>query len=568
MACWQQHKLTLVVECRWIDHIMMKSQSSSYRSQVCGLPLKLAFSPSASPPNAGSEHQLLQLQWKNQGREEELWKDAQTETLVLLREIISFQQGREDMDRESSLAEDLMENFGRRIVHPTSTDEDIENEDHQFDYAWLTIHDTEKIALKLQEHHAEGPTDFLQNSTDQSLVKHIQEKDLVPPNIKSWHDVIIIPFNNAAQTILQIYDKDASKQHIYQYLTYRAIRTMEQVKYFSIPSQKKEMLQLKEYYCKQQRLITELERYYNDAFEKLDDYCTNVLGVESDTLPLFPEEPVSAAVNDEHDTIDKAIDEYSDQVASHVRAFMMNELNEVSERFLSILADNRKAIATAIEYYLHFTKFLASTQWRDGQESAIDDKQEMTMLTLRHFVTSPVDSLISEFIQSPSTRVILVSELHHLDSFLISRKRELSSRAGVGRDVIEAIDLAWTQHCITTETSSKSGCNLNEVTLDDISQFSSAVQNVLAQIVGDSLHAKRLRQLADVLGCLPSEDAFRFKILCRRAAVLANQMSNYQRQKEASSLTLSRCKMDLIGKEKEIGIDLNHLDALTSMVTK
>ena len=236
----------------------MKSQSSSYRSQVCGLPPKLAFSPSASPPNAGSEHQLLQLQWTNQGREEELWKDAQRDTLGLLREIISFQQGREDMDRESPLAEDLMQHFGRRIVHPTSTDEDIENEDHHFDYTWLTIHDIEKISLNLQEHHAEGPTDFLQNSTDKSIVKHIQEKELVLPNIKSWHDVIIIPFNDAAQTILQIYDKDASKQHIFQYLTYRAIRTMEQVKYFSIPSQKKQMLQLKEYYCKQQRLLTVL----------------------------------------------------------------------------------------------------------------------------------------------------------------------------------------------------------------------------------------------------------------------------------------------------------------------
>lgn len=546
----------------------MKPQSSSYRSQVCGLPPKLAFSPSASLPNAGSEHQLLQLQWKNQGREEELWKDAQTDTLNILREIISFQQGRDEMDRESSLAEDLMQNFGRRIVHPTSNDEDIENEHHHLD-TWLTIHDIEKISMKLQEHYVEGPTDFLQNSTDKSIVKHIQEKDLVLPNIKSWHDVIIIPFNDAARAILQIYDKDASKkQHIYQYLTYRAIRTMEQVKYFSIPSQKKQMLQLKEYYCKQQGLITELERYYNDAFEKLDDYSTNVLGVESDTLPLFPEEPASAAVNGEHDSIAKAIDEYSDQVASHVRAFMMKELNKVSDRFLSILADNRKAIATAIEYYLHFTEFLASAQWRDGQESAIDDKQEMTMSTLRHFVTSPVVSLVSEFTQSPSTRIMLVSELQQLDSFLISRKRELSSRAGVGRDVIEAIDLAWTQHCITTESSCKSGCNLNEITLDDISQFSSAVQNVLAQIVGDSLHAKRLRQLADVLGCLPSEDAFRFKILCRRAAFLAYQMSMYQSIQEASTLTLRRCKMDLDVKEKEISIDSYRLDVLTSMVTK
>ena len=549
----------------------MKPQSSQYRTQICGLPPKLAFSPSASSSidAAGIEQQLLL--WKNQLREEELWNDAQRDTLNLLRAIISFQQGRNETDREPSpLADDLMmQEFGRRIVHRISTDDnntkDIENEHHHFD-TWLTIHDIKKIAQKLQDHHTvEGPNDFLQKSTDASIVKHIQEKDLVLSNNTSWYEVIIIPYNDAAHAILRIYDKDASKQHICRYLTYRGIRTMEQAKYFTIPSQKKQLLLLKEYYCKQQHLLSELERYYNDAFEKLDDYCTIFLGVESDTLPLFPEHPASAADVGENDAIPKAINEYSGQVESHVRTVMMNELSKVSGRFLSILGDNRKAIATAIEYYLHFTDFLSSAQWRDGQESAID-KHEMTMSTLRQFVTSPIDSLISEFIQSPSTRVMLVSDLQQLNSFLISRKRELSSRAGVGRDVIEAIDLAWTHHCIAAE-SSKSGLNLNDATLNDISQFSSAVQNVLAKIVGDGLHAKRLRLLADVLGCLPSEDAFRFKILCRRAAFLAYQMSMYQSQQEASALTLGRCKLDLEMKETEIRLDSNRIDELTSMVT-
>ena len=540
----------------------MKPQSSRYRTQICGLPPKLAFSPSASSSiDAGIEQQLL---WKNQMREEELWNDAQRDTLNLLRAIISFQQERNETDREvSPLADDLMmQKFGRRrIVHPTSTDDnntkDTENENNHVD-TWLSIHDIEKIAQELQDHHAnEGPTDFLQNSTAK-IVKHIQEKDLVLSNNKSWYEMIIIPYNYAAHTILRIYDKDISKQHICQYLTYRAIRTMEQVKYFTIPSKKKQLLQLKGYYCKQQQLLSELERYYNDAFEKLDDYCTIYLGVESDTLPLFPE--VSAAVVGEHDAISKSINEYSDQVASHVRTDMMNELSKVSGRFLSILGDNRKTIASAIDYYLHFTEFLTSAQWRDEQESVID-KHEMTMSTLRQFVTS--EFAIAEFIQSPSTRVMLVSDLQKLNSFLISRKRELSSRAGVGRDVIEAIDLAWTQFSVTAK-SSMSGFNLN-VTLGAISQFSSAVQNVLAQIVGDGVHAKRLRLLADVLGCSPSEDAFRFKILCRRAAFLAYQMSMYQSQQEASTLTLERCKLDLEMKETEIRLDSRRLDEITSM---
>ena len=541
--------------------IMKKSQSSQYRTQICGLPPKLVFSPNnqcnyeSNDDESHRHHQQEILMWKNQLREEELWQDAQSNTTCLLREIVSF-FGQKDSGSSSILSDDLIQYFGRRIVASTAitdnTTEDINTVD-----TWLTIYDLEKIAQTLTDHSfaTDGPNEFTQNSK-----YNIQEEAAVTK--KSWYDVIIIPYEGAANKILKIYDKDTSKQHMQRYLNYRAMRTMEQVQYFTLPFQKKRILQLKQYYSKQQQLQNELELCYTDAFEKLDDYCMNTLGVESDTLPLFP---VHTAEADVGDASAKIIDHYADNVARHVRNIMTEELEKISIRFLSFLEDNGKAISAAIEYYLQFTDFLSSNQWRDGQESANYTHEKIP--TLKKFVTSSSDSLISQFIHLPSSRVMLVSDLQQLNSFLTTRKRELSSRvAGSGRDVVEAIDLAWTQHCITT-ASATSGCNLNALALD-ISQYISAVQNVLAQIVGNGLHAKRLRLLADVLGYSPTEEAFRFKMLCRRAACLAYHMSLYQSQKEASALTTERCKLDIDMKAEELRLDTCRLDMVKTMGMK
>ena len=100
---------------------------------------------------------------------------------------------------------------------------------------------------------------------------------------------------------------------------------------------------------------------------------------------------------------------------------------------------------------------------------------------MKHFVTSSSDSLISEFTQSPSTRVKLVSDLQQLNAFLTSRKRELSSRVGSGRDVIEVIVIALLLHLLVTTL----------VMLHRTTWHSTvAVQNVLEQIVGDGVQAR------------------------------------------------------------------------------
>lgn len=556
----------------------MKSQSSQYRMQICGLPPKLAFSPSsASTPcidDSTDDESLYQKQeiilWKKQLREEELWKDAQSNTKMLLREIISFHHGQKD-GGSPSLADDLIQYFGRGIVPSTSnydSTEDVNNAQHYFD-TWLTIHDLEKMSQILQDHFsADGLiNEFVQNSKDTSVVKRNFQEKAVSSHM-SWHQLIIMPYEGAASAILKIYDQDASKQHMRQYLNYRAIRTIEQVQYFTLPFQKKQRLHLEQYYCKQQQLKNDLELCYNDAFDKLDDYCMNILGgLASDTLPLFPEQPVE--FDDNGDATSKVIDEYSDQVARHVQNIMMDELQKISKRLLSFLEDNRQAISTALEYYLQFTDFLSSAKWRDREDSGCYKRDDEVMPTLKQFVTSSSDTLISQFIHSPSTRTKLVIDLQQLDSFLNSRKRELSSRVSGGRDVVEAIDLAWTQHRITTASKTPGGNFLSDVTLDDMSQYTSAIQNVLAQIVEDGFHAKRLRLLADVLGCSPTEEeALRFKILCRRAACLAYQMSLYQSQQETSALITERCKFELEMKDEAIRLDMCRLDVVTTMSIK
>lgn len=508
------------------------------------MPPRLAFSPRDSDIDA-DEHLRL---WKNQLREDELWSDAHTHTTHLLREIFSVYGQQVD--------DDLFQKFERSL---DDTEENIQNSQ-----TWLTIYDLESISQKMQDHHSDGPNDvFLQNSIyTGSIAKHTPENKSESPN-RSWQEVITNLYNNTAYEILKkIYNKDASHQHVRHYLIYRAMRTMEQVKYFNIPFRKRQLLQLKQYHCKQHQVQTELERCYNDAFEKLDDYCMNVLGVGSDTLPLFPEQPAATI----HNSTIGVIDEYAEKVARHLRKIMTDELEKISMRFISFLQDNREEISMAIEYHAQFTSFLSSAEWKKGGKNAADDD---VMPTLKRFVTTSCDSLISQFTTSPSIRVTLVRDLQQLYLFLTSRKRELSSRGvGSGRDVVEAIYLAWTQHCITTTSAKPDGCNLNDLTLHDVSLYTSAVESVLAQIAGDSLHAKRLRLLADTLSCPTKDEALRFRMLCRRAANLSYLMSLYHNQQEMSALTMERCKLEVQMKEEELRCDTRRLDMLTKTVSQ
>jgi hypothetical protein len=346
---------------------------------------------------------------------------------------------------------------------------------------------------------------------------------------------------------------------------------MEQVQHFTIPYQKRQLSLLKEYNARQQQIVQELERCYNESFEKLDDYCLNILGVESDTLPLFPEiqhlQKSQGKMNC-GDNVEQIIDEYSYQVGNHVRKFMINELEELAKKFLALLDDKKLILTHAIQYYQQFTNFLSSSQWkrrRSDNAAGEASTSDILLPTLQQFATSSSEenSRLSQFIQSPSMRYTLVTELQQVDAFLVARQRELSSRiGGVGRDVGNAINLAWIQYNASADHGT-----FNDVTMKDISQYRSTVQSVLSQITGDGLHAKRLRILADALGHpLDADDKenCRFKRLCLRAAELAYKMALYQSQQEASAVSMGYCKADIEVSEEQIRIDACRLDGLVT----
>ena len=257
-------------------------------------------------------------------------------------------------------------------------------------------------------------------------------------------------------------------------------------------------------------------------------------------------------------------------------------------------------------YYRQFTKFIATTT-RSGSgdkkkggsnedeetRGGLDDQQLLS--TLFQFATSSTNSsssttslLVSQFITSPTTRVNLVSDLQQLEVFLSTRKRELSTKSSAsasssssttrattsGRDVVDAMQLQWTQYCIQQQPSSAFVASLDNqelsasmstsaavaaitatimsslesLSVEDVTRYYNATHSVCMQIVGDSLHAKRLRFLADTVGNSPSsstmseEDgmivsvdnvsSMRFQSVCKRAACLAYQMTFYQDLKD------------------------------------
>merc|ERR1711957_780913 len=163
-------------------------------------------------------------------------------------------------------------------------------------------------------------------------------------------------------------------------------------------------------------------------------------------------------------------------------------------------------------------------------------------------------TMISQFTTSPATRSNLVSDLHQLLSFLLSRKRELSSRAPSslsvrnikGRDVIDAIELEWTQYCMTQHPrelheSFSSPFFLAQLSLQDVAQLSDTTQNALSNILGDGTQAKKLRFLADTVGVSSPENSALFHSTCRKAASLASRMTLYQDQQEPSAEIVKSC---------------------------
>lgn len=334
------------------------------------------------------------------------------------------------------------------------------------------------------------------------------------------------------------------------------------------------------------------------AFEEFDFYCTNILGVESDILPLYPSIYSQTGCSDENPNNVDPFNKYLCQVEECVINPMRSELKQLSEKFLQLLwncgqnveASNEtmnesssfgkcygKDIHEAVVYYEQFHSFVSSSRWNSKPETSPEkevedevDKTKPVMQTLMRYIAISEDigttsatreSFVSAFIDSHTTRANLVSDLQNLKSFLSSRKQELalSSSKDGSTTVADAINIEWTRLCVTARGKNpqltQPQHRFENISAEDVLRLHSAVSKILANIIGDGFHAKRLRFLADVVGfpCQHSAidemrgtEMWRFRHICRRAAELARNMAWCQDQRELSlqSVAMARVKCE------------------------
>ena len=338
--------------------------------------------------------------------------------------------------------------------------------------------------------------------------------------------------------------------------------------HFTLPSLHKRLAQQTRHYEILQLRHKQTVQLYNNAFEEWDDYCMNVLGVESDSLPLFP---TLKAFKDDNN---KIIDEYGNSLGKCVLNAMQTEFEQLCTQFVKSLSsmDNTKEndgsssvikcygkdIAHAITYYRQFTNFISASSRGNVEEDK--SKNEDKLDTLYKYVMpsssfndnndqdTNIESLITQFVSSSETRTKLTNELLQLKSFLFSRKHEMSSKSLVirsGRDVVDALELKWTQYCMKQPislSSSLSCMSLDGISLDDLSRLYTAIHNVSMQIIGEGMHAKRIRFLADNVG-VSGNGAYSlaFKYTCKRAANLAYSMTLFQDEQDAIVKMMKLC---------------------------
>jgi hypothetical protein len=460
----------------------------------------------------------------------------------------------------------------RRVVGSSSADHllgaYVNDDDTTTVAVPLTIQDVQRIASQLEK---KGDSlslllesfSGLESSVDETDVDTCQywkdriDESKAKNNIDlSWKALLPFPLQDAACQVLKLYDKPTNNPaNIQHYLQYHTSYTQRQVQHFILPHQRQQLMQLQKHHSKLQLLHKELELRYNTAFEEWDDYCMGVMGVESDSLPLFPSYTTNDSGEEEGgggaSETNAVVDQYANEVGKHVWESMKTEFQVLSERFVSLLiaaesssdppasmGKNGKEIARAIVHYRQFTKFVREAT----QQNLADDVCDDVLTTLCSFVDDSDVSLVYDFMVSPSIRVKLVSDLQQLETFLSSRKRELSRssvssssssyRSG-GSSIVEAIDMKWTQFCLESKAEAMS--------LDEITRLHDRIHNVLMQIVGDSSQARRFRFLADTVGIADVNDSssftgyisYNFHLIGTKAAHLARRMAICHDQREA-----------------------------------
>ena len=394
-------------------------------------------------------------------------------------------------------------------------------------------------------------------------------------------------------------DVDVNEESIHEYLLRHASQTHGKMKHFQLPSLQKHLLLHEEHYHQQERRLKRIGQMYDTAFEKWDDFCTDVLGVESsDSLPSFP----YISMDDNESDLQCIISEYTKVVGMHVVDSMRDEFDTLSHRFFHSLSSpsnnnvtlnkedakcHGEDIINAIHHYRQFTSFISiaaasSSPGCDNVENNTageDEENDGTNLaTLYRFVVSSSNldekddpttdrgALITQFKTSPITRGRLIGDLQQLEAFLSSRKQELSSHRSLssahrgGRDVIDAMELEWTQYCMMQSSPPLSQSPLS---LEDVTRYHSSACNIISQILGNGSAMTRMSFLADSVGVptIDHDDIYSdcsttssFRATCRNAALLAHRLALYQCAQEASTNIVEACALAVGSTREEISI--------------
>lgn len=196
-----------------------------------------------------------------------------------------------------------------------------------------------------------------------------------------------------------------------------------------------------------------------------------------------------------------------------------------------------------------------------------DEKYDNTILvTLHGFVVhsfnnnndhddiSSHDSThLLQFKTSPFTRTNLIFDLQQLEAFLSSRKQELSLQQHrsssvshrIGRDIVDVIEMEWTQYCMKQHFSS--------ISLEDVIRYHDSVRIVLSQFIGNA----RLLFLADTVGVpIANDDDIWLTPLfhknCKNTAQLAYRLALYERAMKTCTQVVETCALAAQSTRKEI----------------
>jgi hypothetical protein len=176
-------------------------------------------------------------------------------------------------------------------------------------------------------------------------------------------------------------------------------------------------------------------------------------------------------------------------------------------------------------------------------------------------LSSHDSTLVLQFKTSPLMRTNLICDLQQLEAFLSSRKQELSLQQHqsssvshrIGRDIVDVIELEWTQYCRKQQ--------FPLLSLEDVVQYHDSVRTVLSQFIGNA----RLLFLADNVG-VPiannDDDVWltpSFHKNCKNAAQLAYRLALYERAMKMCTQVVETCALAAQSTREEIAIMKQHL---------